>query len=119
MSVEEIKQSILNDMILYAGDDYEDDQNNFIMTLIDDASEEILNIRYPNGFDNDFMYEKAKEAVFSTYKSKIKKIAQYHYDKQGREGVKSYTENMFTISYESSGTPESYLSGIVPVSIIV
>ena len=53
------------------------------------------------------------------YKGKIKRIAQYHYDKQGKEGVVSYSESSTSASYENSGTPSSYLRGIIPESKII
>ena len=53
------------------------------------------------------------------YKSKIRKIAQYHYDKQGKEGVTSYSESGVSVSYNSAGTPASYLRGIIPVAKIL
>lgn len=53
------------------------------------------------------------------YKSKIRKIAQYYYDKQGKEGVVSFSESGTSVSYETSGTPLSLLRGIIPVAKIV
>lgn len=104
-------------MISYAGEDYEENQNQLISDLIEDAVEEIRNVMYPNGLSIDKI-SIVDDYILENYRGKVKKIAQYHYDKQGKEGVKSTTENMTTFTYENSGTPSSYLRGIIPYSMI-
>lgn len=114
-----MERKILQSLIEYAGDDYDVSQDSFLLSLIDDAAEEICNIMYPNGFSTSDEKEKAKKWVMINYESKIRRIAEYHYDKQGKEGVTSFSENGSSASYENSGTPESYLRGIIPISRIV
>ena len=74
---------------------------------------------YPYGFSSDTRGTIYKRMALKRYKSKIRKIAQYHYDKQGREGVTGWSESGTSVSYESSGTPSSYLRGIIPIARII
>lgn len=112
-------EEILNELIEYAGDDDGENQESFLNSLIEDAIEEVCYAMCPGGFNTDEEFENQKRLAVKRYKGKIKKIAQYHYDKQGKEGVVSFSENGVTASYENSGTPSSYLRGIIPVSKIV
>lgn len=114
-----MREELLRQLIEYAGDDYCPEQDSFMLTLIEDSIDEVANAMYPYGFSSDDEEERVKERALRRYKSKIRKIAQYHYDKQGKEGVLSFSENSVSASYENSGTPESYLRGIIPVAKIV
>ena len=114
-----MKEQILNELIEHIGDDYTPEQSSFLLILIDDAAEEVARGMYPYGFETDFEMEKAKQNAMKRYKSKIRKIAQYYYDKQGKEGVVSFSESGTSVSYETSGTPLSLLRGIIPVAKIV
>lgn len=114
-----MKEELLRQLIEYAGDNYCPEQDSFLLTLIDDALEEVALEMYPYGFYSDAEEDKAKETALKRYGSKIRKIAQYHYDKQGIDGAVSFSENGISISYESSGTPLSYLRGIVPIAKII
>lgn len=113
------EQKLFQSLKNYAGDDYEESQDSFLLTLIEDATEEVLSRVYPTGFSTAESKKKAHDSVMLNYESKIRRIAEYHYDKQGKEGVTSYSENGSSASYEDSGTPSSYLRGIVPISVIV
>lgn len=112
-------ESLLEKLIEYAGSDYESSQAPFLTSLIENALEEVLLELYPYGFNNDSQKEKVKAIALKRYKSKILMISEYHYDKQGKEGVTSYSENGTSASYEKSGTPSSYLRGIIPIAKIV
>lgn len=112
-------EEILNELIEYAGDDYEANQQSFLNSLIEDAIEEVCCAMYPGGYASDKEFEKQKQSAVKRYIGKIKRIAQYHYDKQGKEGVVSYSESSTSASYENSGTPSSYLRGIIPESKII
>lgn len=112
-------EELLRQLIEYVGDDYCAEQDSFLLTLIEDAIEEVANEMYPFGFSSDEEEERVKAMAMKRYKSKIRKIAQYHYDKQGNEGVTSFSEGGTIASYENSGTPESYLRGIIPVAKII
>ena len=113
------EQKLFQSLKDYAGDDYEESQDSFLLTLIEDATEEVLSRVYPNGFSTAEIKQKAHDSVMLNYESKIRRIAEYHYDKQGKEGVTSFSESGSSASYENSGTPESYFRGIIPISIIV
>lgn len=113
------EQKLFQSLKDYAGDDYDSCQDSFLLTLIEDAIEEVLLRVYPNGFSTAESKQKAHDSVMLNYESKIRRIAEYHYDKQGKEGVTSFSENGSSASYENSGTPESYFRGIIPISTIV
>ena len=106
-------EELLKDLIIYVGEDYTPEQEAFLRLLINDAIEEVCGVMYPFGFNNE---EKAKESALKRYKGKIRKIAQYYYDKQGVEGVTSYSGNGESRSYSGAGTPSESFSGIVPVA---
>lgn len=113
------EQKLFQSLKNYAGDDYEESQDSFLLTLIEDATEEVLSRVYPNGFTTSESKKKAHDSVMLNYETKIRRIAEYHYDKQGAEGETSHSENGKSVSYENSGTPESYFRGIIPISTIV
>lgn len=112
-------EELLLQLIDYVADDYTENQESFLKTLLNDALDEVTEEMYPYGFNNDLEEQKIKEKALKKYKSKIRKIAQYHYDKQGKEGVTGFSENGVSISYENSGTPSSYLRGIIPIAKII
>lgn len=114
-----MKEELLRQLIEYVGDDYCPEQDSFLLTLIEDAIDEVAGEMYPYGFASDKEEERVKVQALKRYKNKIRKIAQYHYDKQGTEGVLSFSEGGSSVSYESAGTPESYLRGIIPVAKII
>lgn len=113
------EQKLFQSLKDYAGDDYEESQDYFLLTLIEDATEEVLSRVYPNGFSTSESKQEAHDSVMLNYETKIRRIAEYHYDKQGAEGQTSHSENGKSVSYENSGTPESYFRGIIPISTIV
>ena len=113
------EQKLFQSLKNYAGDDYEESQDSFLLTLIEDATEEVLSRVYPNGFSTAESKQKAHDSVMLNYETKIRRIAEYHYDKQGAEGEISHSENGKAVSYENSGTPESYFRGVIPISAIV
>lgn len=112
-------EELLLHLIDYAADDYTENQESFLKTLLNDALDEVVDEMYPYGFNSDTEEQKIKEKALRKYKSKIRKIAQYHYDKQGKEGVVGFSENGVSVSYENSGTPSSYLRGIIPIAKII
>lgn len=112
-------EELLLQLIQYAADDYTEEQEPFLQTLLDDALDEVANEMYPYGFLSDKEEQKLKEKALKKYKSTIRKIAQYHYDKQGKEGAVGFSENGVSVSYENAGTPSSYLRGIIPIAKIV
>lgn len=113
------EQKLFQSLKDYAGDDYDGSQDSFLLTLIEDAIDEVCSVMYPRGFSSKEQKQKAHDKALLNYESKIRKIAEYHYDKQGKEGVTSFSENGSSASYENSGTPESYFRGIIPISTII
>ena len=110
---------LLQELIEYIGNEYTKEQDFFLRMLLDDAVDEVCEKLYPYGFENDSEAEKAKEYAIKRYGSKIRRIAQFHYDKQGKEGVTGYSESGTSVSYDGAGTPLSYFRGIIPVARIV
>lgn len=106
-------------LVAYAGDDYESSQDDFLYFLIDAATEEVRSIMYPSAVTDEDTLATQTEAAMARYPYKIQRIAEYHYDKVGKEGVKSFTENSTSSSYEVAGTPPSMLTHIIPVSQVV
>lgn len=112
-------EELLLQLIDYAADDYTDNQESFLKMLLNDALDEVAQEMYPYGFNSDAEEQKIKEKALKKYKSKIRKIAQYHYDKDGKEGVTGFSESGVSVSYENAGTPSSYLRGIIPIAKII
>lgn len=112
-------EELLLEMIKYAADDYTENQEPFLKTLLNDALDEVTEEMYPYGFNSDTEEQKIKEKALKKYKTKIRRIAQYHYDKQGKEGVTGFSESGVSVSYENSGTPSSYLRGIISIAKII
>lgn len=112
-------EELLRELIEYIGDDYCPEQDSFLLMLLSDALDEVMYEMYPYGFSSDKEEKSIKELALKRYKSKIRKIAQYHYDKQGREGVTGWSENGTSVSYPDSGTPSSYLRGIIPIAKVI
>ena len=114
-----MEDQLLKELILYIGPDYTPDQDSFLLLLVNDAIEEVCNEMFPYGFSSDEEKENGKNLAIKRYGSVIRKIAQYHYDKQGKEGLVGFSESGTSVSYESAGTPTSYLRGVIPVSLII
>lgn len=114
------REALIERLIMYAGDDYrpeDSSQASFVEDCIDDAISEVCNEMCPWGLTDDEV-EKYKAIALNRYASVINRIAQYHYDKQGKEGVTTFYEAGQTNSYEEGGTPVSYLRNIIPIAKI-
>lgn len=112
-------EELLRELIEYIGDEYCPEQDSFLLMLLSDATDEVVSEMYPYGVLSDKEEIYIRERALKRYKSKIRKIAQYHYDKQGREGTTGWSESGVSVSYDSSGTPSSYLRGIIPIARII
>lgn len=112
-------EELLLQLIDYVSDDYTENQEPFLKILLNDALDEVVEEMYPYGFNSDSEEQKIKDKALKKYKSKIRKIAQYHYDKVGKEGVTGFSESGVSVSYENAGTPSSYLRGIIPIAKII
>ena len=114
-----MEDELLEDMITYLGDDYDEGQYGILLLLIKDAIDEVCNTAYPWDYSSEEEETKMREKVCKKYRSKIRKIAEYHYGKQAAEGETSHSENGTSRSYESAGTPPSYLSEITPMAKVI
>lgn len=112
------RAELVQRLVTYAADDYTDDQSTFVEDCVDGAIQEVCNEMCPWGM-SDSDYEKIRDTAIARYSWAILRIAQFHYDKQGKGGVTTFYESGQTQSYESGGTPRQFLSGIVPVAKVV
>lgn len=117
--MEEKMEELLEELITYAGDDYEESQRTFLVTLLNDALEEVVNEMYPRGLANEDALIAAQYTALKRYGTTVRKIAEYHYDKRGVEGMVNYTESGWQTTYSDPGTPRSYLKNVIPVATIV
>ena len=113
------REEIVANLIMYAADDYRDEQYPLMESFVDDAIEEVRNVRYPFGWVGTKDKESQEAEVIARYHGVIRRIDQYHYDKIGKNGVTTFYEAGQTTSWESGGTPKSYFNGIIPVAKLV
>lgn len=111
-----IKAELVDLLIEYAADDYNDEQYRVVEGIVGDAIEEVRNARFPFGFSSESERRSQEKEVLARYKSNVRRISQYHYDKIGKEGVTTFYESGQTTSWEKGGTPNSFFSGIIPVT---
>ena len=110
------RAELIQNLITYAGEDYKEEQDMLIESMVDDAIDEVRTARFPFGYKSDSDKINQEEEVLARFPGNIRRIAEYHYDKMGKEGVTTFYESGQTTSWESGGTPPSYLRGIVPVA---
>ena len=106
-------------LIAYAGDDYTSSQAALVESIVDDAIEEVRNKRYPHGYFTDEQLTEQETEILSRYVTVIRRIMEYHYDKIGKEGVTTFYEAGQTTSWESGGTPPSFLALVTPVATLI
>lgn len=110
------KAEIVDLLVAYASDDYTEEQYSVIEAIVEDAIDEVRNARYPSGYKSSSELEKQNQEVLTRFKSNVRRIAQYHYDKIGKEGVTTFYESGQTTSWERGGTPNSFFVGIIPIA---
>lgn len=110
---------LLNALMSYAGCDGCGEMYKMLQRLLNDAVEDVVNYMYPFGFATDAEHEKATELAIKRYPGKIRRIAEYHFDKAGKSGTLMWEENGAAVTYEASDTPISLLRGIVPVARVI
>lgn len=110
------KAELVTLLIEYAADDYVDTQHELIEAIVEDAIAEVRSARYPHGYGSHIELQRQEDEVLTRFKSNIRRIAQYHYDKIGKEGVTTFYESGQTTSWEAGGTPNSFFAGIIPVA---
>lgn len=112
------RDDLINSLIEYAADDYDSRQISFVEDCVDSAINEVCNRMYPWDM-SDAKYSAIKKRALQRYIWQIKRIAEFHYDKQGKEGVTTFYESGQTTSYESGGTPSQYFDGIVTMAKVI
>lgn len=108
-------------LIAYAGEDYDPDDGadvDFVSSCIDMATAEVLNAMYPYGLNTEEKIANGEAKALLMYPQIILQVAEYKFDKRGKEGVISYSENGSETYYENSATPKSFFRNIVPKSQI-
>ena len=109
------REELISLITAYAADDYKASQNAVIAAIADDAIEEVRHAKFPFGDGSD----KETKYVLEKHASNIRRIAFYHYDKMGKEGVTTFYEAGQTTSWESGGTPNSFFKGILPTAHVI
>lgn len=113
------RDELVQKLIAYANDDYTKDQFAFVEDCVDSAISEVCNHMYPWSISNGNAYKSLREKALIKYPWVINRVAQFHYDKQGKEGVTTFYESGQTQSYGTGGTPESFFETIIPIARIV
>ena len=114
-----MREKLLRALQAYAGEDYCPEQDSFLLSLIDNATQEVVHEMHPHNFQSEKELENVKKIALINYQYIILNIAEYHYDKRGDEGALSVSEGGSSVSYENTGTPRSYFSSIVPMCKII
>ena len=112
------RDNLVEALIEYAGDDFTKDQISFVEDCVDTAIDEVCNRMYPWDM-SEAKYDAVKKRALQRYAYTINRIAQFHYDKQGKEGVTTFYESGQTTSFESGGTPAQFFDGIVTMAKVV
>lgn len=113
------RKELVEDIIIYAGDDYvqgDGRQAAFVRQCVDDAIEEVCNYMFPFGYKNA---DKAHGNALARYGNVVRRVAQFHYDKQGKEGVTTFYEAGQTTSFKDGATPSRFFETIIPVAKVV
>lgn len=113
------RDSLIESIIEYAGTDYDSgdaQQVSFVEWTVDDAIEEVCNRMFPFGYSDA---SAAQKQALAKYGAVIRRVAMFHYDKQGKEGVTTFYEAGQTTSFEDGATPSRFFESIIPVAKIV
>lgn len=113
------RDELIEKIIKYANDDYTKDQYPFVEDCVDSAISEVCNHMCPWGVNDEQAYKSLKAKALIKYPWVIYRVAQFHYDKQGKEGVTTFYESGQTQSYGTGGTPDSFFETIIPIAKIV
>ena len=100
-------------------EDRQEGWDSLVGYIVDDAIEEVRNTRYPRGYHDAEDLRDQTNAVLLRYPSVIRRIAEYHIDKIGKEGATTFYEAGQTTSFEAGGTPPSFLASVIPIATIV
>lgn len=112
------REDLVAKLTAYAGSDYTEEpgQDQFIADCVDDAIHEVVNEMCPWASGDASAIQ---SNALARYPWNIYRIAQYHYDKQGKTGVKTFYEAGQTTTFDGGGTPRMFFQGIVPIAQIV
>lgn len=113
------RDELVQKLITYASDDYTERQLSFVEDCVDSAISEVCNHMYPWGVSNEKIAKSIADKAMIKYPWVINRVAQFHYDKQGKEGVTTFYESGQTTSFGTGGTPESFFETIIPVARVV
>lgn len=69
-----MREKLLEELLQYAGEDKETGDEIFLLSLLDDAAEEVCNIMYPYGLPDEQQMQSAINSAYSKYSRKIKKL---------------------------------------------
>jgi len=112
-------EGLFEQLVQYAGDDYDESMNGFLNHLLTAALAEVRNTAFPFGFEDEDEKEIQERLMLIQYSNVVLQIAEYHFDKIGKEGILGATENGTYSYYENAGTPKSYLRQVMPTAMIV
>lgn len=110
------KEELVALLRIYADEDYKPEQEPLLESIAEDSIEDVRNARYPFGFGTASELSRQNAEVLLRYPGKIRSIAEYRYDKIGKQGVKTFYEAGQTTTWEAGGTPGTFLAGIIPIA---
>ena len=113
------RDQLIEKLIAYAADDYREDQLSFVEDCVDSAIDEVCNHMHPWGIGNERDLNALRSKALIKYPWVINRVAQFHYDKAGKEGVTTFYESGQTNSYETGGTPDAFFDCIIPIAKVV
>ena len=113
------RENLIEKLIAYASDDYRDDQLSFVTDCVDSAIDEVCNHMHPWGISGEKAMNALRSKALIKYPWVINRVAQFHYDKQGKEGVTTFYESGQTNSFGTGGTPDAFFDSVVPVAKVV
>ena len=113
------RDQLVEKLIAYASDDYKEDQLSFVEDCVDSAIYEVCSRMYPWGIADEDAMKSLSEKALIKYPWVVNRVAQFHYDKQGKEGVTTFYESGQTSSFGTGGTPEAFFDGIIPIAKVV
>lgn len=113
------KECLIEKLISYANDDYTEDQLPFVEDCVESAISEVCNHMYPWGIGDEKSMNALRAQALIKYPWVINRVAQFHYDKQGKEGVTTFYESGQTTSFGTGGTPDAFFATIIPIAKVI
>lgn len=113
------REELIEKLIAYAGDDYTDKQLPFVEDCVDNAISEVCGVMYPWAVEDEESYHNLVDMAFLKYPWVMNRVAQFHYDKQGKEGVTTFYESGQTTSFRTGGTPAEFFASVIPIAKVI